>query len=78
MGETDSQAVFLNVSFDRSYERLFVAQISILVSLGRIPRCVLEIPEEGQGRLHRILGLLQQCPVSIHDLSRVGLPARFS
>ncbi|MEI7733401.1 MAG: hypothetical protein WCO56_27770 [Verrucomicrobiota bacterium] len=78
MSKTDSQAVFLNVPFDTSYERLLVAQISVLVALGRIPHCVLEIPEEGQGRLNRILKLLQQCPVSIHDLSRVGTPARFN
>src|SRR2546422_5167170 len=76
--ETGRRSVFLNVPFDEDYEPLFVALISTLVALGRIPRCVLELPETGQGRLTRILQLLRSCRVSIHDLSRVGLPVRFN
>lgn len=72
------KAVFLNVPFDSSYEPLFLALIASLVSIGRAPRCVLEIPESGQGRLRRIIGLIESCRVSIHDLSRVGAPARFN
>src|SRR5205085_8759319 len=66
------------VPFDEEYEPIFVALISSLVSIGRNPRSVLEIPETGKGRLARILRLLRSCPVSIHDLSRVELPARFN
>lgn len=72
------KSVFLNVPFDPSYEPLFVALITSVVVLGRTPRCVLEIPETGQGRLSRILSLLRFCASSIHDLSRVGLPVRFN
>jgi hypothetical protein len=39
---------------------------------------VLEIPEQGAGRLTRIFRLIRACPVSIHDLSRVGQPVRFN
>jgi len=74
----DDQAVFLNVPFDRGYERLFVALVAAVVALGRKPRCVLELPEGGQGRLARILEHLDSCRVSVHDLSRVGQPARFN
>lgn len=74
----DNKAVFLNVPFDRSYEPVFLGIISALVSLGRTPRCVLEIADRGQGRLRRILELMQSCRVSLHDLSRVGGPARFN
>ena len=77
-GLAEKRSVFLNVPFDGSYERIFVALISSLIALGRNPRCVLEIPETGQGRLVRILQLIRACPVSIHDLSRVGLPVRFN
>jgi|HubBroStandDraft_6_1064221.scaffolds.fasta_scaffold350003_2 hypothetical protein len=76
--EADQRSVFLNVPFDQGYEPLFVALISSLVALGRVPRSVLEVPEHGDGRLVRILGLIRSCPVSIHDLSRVGLPVRFN
>ena len=74
----DRRSVFLNVPFDESYERLFVALIVSLIAIGRKPRCVLELPEQGQGRLARLIGLIGLCPVSIHDLSRVGLPVRFN
>ena len=76
--ETYNQSVFINIPFDKSYERLFVALIASLISLGRIPHCVLEISERGQGRLNRIVDILKSCQVSAHDLSKVGAPARFN
>jgi hypothetical protein len=63
--------VFLNVPFDRKYEPLFVALVTGLVALRRRPRCVLEIPDGGGGRIARILELMQRCQASVHDLSRV-------
>jgi len=74
----DDQSVFLNIPYDKSYEKLFVAEISTIVALGRKPRATLEITETGQGRLNRIIGLLESCRVSVHDLSRVGMPVRFN
>src|SRR3972149_2701488 len=74
----DPTAVFLNVPFDTRYEPLFVALIATLTSIGRKPRTVLELPEQGQGRLSRIIEPLEACQVSLHDLSRVGPPARFN
>jgi hypothetical protein len=76
--EANRRSVFLNVPFDKSYESLFVSLISALVAIGRVPRTVLEVPEQGEGRLIRILRLIRSCPVSIHDLSRVGTPVRFN
>lgn len=74
----DRTAVFLNVPFDPHYEPLFIALIGSLVALGRTPRCVLEIPDRGQGRLSRLLDTIAECRVSLHDLSRVGVPVRFN
>lgn len=74
----DEHSVFLNVPYDEGYEPLFVALVATLISIGRKPRCVLEIAEQGQGRLTRIIEHLESCRVSIHDLSRVGGPARFN
>lgn len=74
----DEESVFINVPFDKSFERSFVALIASLISIGRKPRCVLELPEYGEGRLNRIFKHLKTCRVSIHDLSRVGLPVRFN
>jgi len=78
LGRPDPQSVFLNVPYDPSYERIFVALVATLISLGRMPHCVLEISETGQGRMPRIMSSLSSCEVSIHDLSKVGRPARFN
>jgi hypothetical protein len=74
----DPNAVFLNVPFDAGYERQFIALIAALVAIGRTPRCVLEVAETGTGRLRRIIDRMSSCGVSLHDLSRVGTPARFN
>ena len=71
-------SVFLNVPFDDKYEKLFVALIGTLVAVGLRPRTVLELPERGAGRLARLRDLISECRFSIHDLSRVGTPARFN
>lgn len=74
----DPQSVFLNVPFDAGYESSFVTLVGTLISLGQSPRCVLEVRETGNGRLARIFELVRSCGISIHDLSRSGLPVRFN
>jgi hypothetical protein len=73
-----SNGIFINVPFDDRYERLFVTLFGALIFLGQKPRCVLEVRERGDGRLARIYDLIRACPISIHDLSRVSVPARFN
>ena len=73
-----SDQVFLNVPYNKSYEHRLVALTVALVSIGRTPLLACQVPEIGQGRLSRIFELLKDCPVSIHDLSAVGGPARFN
>ena len=70
--------VFLNVPYDAGYERNFLALISALISIGRIPRCAAEEPVLGRNRMDRIFKLLKGCKVSIHDLCRVTPPPRFN
>src|SRR5215213_6502999 len=78
MPGSDPRHVFINVPFDAVYETLFVALVGTLIFLGQEPHCVLEVPEKGDGRLQRILDLMRQCRISVHDLSRVGAPVRFN
>jgi hypothetical protein len=68
-----SESVFLNVPFDRQFEPLFLALIAGVVGVGATPRCVLQIPDSGAGRLNRLLDLIGDCRSSIHDMSRVAL-----
>jgi hypothetical protein len=62
-------AVFINVPFDRSYERLLIALVAGLVALKLAPRSVLDVPADGGDRLSRLKRLIRQCPYSLHDLS---------
>lgn len=64
--------VFFNVPFDARYERLYVALVSGLITLGFAPHCSLEVPAT-RDRLSRIFALMRECEYSIHDLSRVQL-----
>jgi hypothetical protein len=74
----DENAVFLNVPYDLSYEPVFIGLVAALLALGRTPRCTLELSDRGQGRPARIFEILEESRVSIHDLSKVGLPVRFN
>lgn len=78
MTAEESNSVFINAPFDARYEPLFVTLVGSLVFLSQIPRCVLEIREAGQGRLARVIDLIRSCRISLHDVSRIGTPARFN
>ncbi len=63
---------FLNVPYDRRYERLYLAFIAGLSAFGLAPRATVELAGS-QRRLERIVRLLRSCRYSFHDLSRVSL-----
>jgi len=67
-----SNAVFLNIPYDKRFSSLYLAYIAGLVHLGFIPRVTLGLPS-GARRLDKILAEIQGCRYSIHDLSRVSL-----
>jgi len=67
--------VFLNVPYDKKFEKLFLAYISGIAAFGFAPRATLEI-RKSSDRLDKILSLIQDCQYSIHDLSRVELDQR--
>ena len=70
--DTAAEAVFINIPYDQEFERLYLAYIVGLSTLGLEPRATLGIPG-GRRRLSRILDLIASCRYSIHDLSRVQL-----
>jgi hypothetical protein len=65
-----SNSVFLNIPYDREFEKLYLAYIVGIYQLGMVPFLASGIPG-GERRLDRILELIQSCRYSIHDLSRV-------
>jgi hypothetical protein len=68
----DPKAVFLNIPYDRAFRNLYLAYIVGIYQFELKPRVTLGIPG-GARRLDRILDLIQSCPISIHDLSRVEM-----
>jgi hypothetical protein len=71
-GSAKAESVFLNIPYDSQFENLFLAYIAAISAFGFIPRATIEIPFSGR-RLDRILGLIEECRYSVHDLSRVQL-----
>ena len=65
------QRVFINIPYDEPFEPLYLAYITALSAMGFLPRATLGIG--GNRRLDRIASLIESCPYSIHDLSRVQL-----
>lgn len=74
-GPRSRTKVFLNLPYDKKSERLFLAYICGIQTLGMGPRVTLEI-SGGTRRLDRIFALMQSCQFSVHDLSRVEMDRR--
>lgn len=66
------RSVFLNIPYDAGFQRLYLAYIAGVSAFGLVPRATLEIPTS-ERRLDRIIGLIDECAYSIHDLSRVQI-----
>jgi hypothetical protein len=73
---TWSRAVFINCPFDPSYREIFDAIIFSVCLLGFEPRCALEQESGTEERLAKILKLIEQCPLGIHDLSFMKMDPR--
>jgi len=77
---TRSLHVFLNAPFDPKYKPIFDAVVFAIIACGYEPRCSLESSDSGTPRIGRLRQLINECDLSIHDLSRTqsdentGLP----
>jgi hypothetical protein len=71
-----NESVFLNIPYDSQFEDLYLAYVVGLTQLGFKINATLAVPN--QGRLDRIVELIEESDVSIHDLSRIettfGIP----
>ena len=68
-----TEAVFLNVPFDRLYRPLFEAMLFAVYDCGFKPRCALETTDAGQVRVQKISAIIRDCSFGIHDISRTEL-----
>jgi hypothetical protein len=65
------ESVFLNIPYDDDFETLYLAYIVGLTKLGLKINVTLAAPN--QGRLAKIIELIEESDFSIHDLSRIEL-----
>ena len=65
--------VFINCPFDSSYWRYFQAIVFTVMDCGCIARCALEAEDSGEVRILKIMRIIRECRLGIHDISRTEL-----
>jgi len=68
-----NESVFINVPFDRAYQKLFHALVFSVHECGFIARCALEGDDGSEVRMEKLYNIIRDSPLGIHDLSRVTL-----
>ena len=68
-----SRDVFVNCPFDSTYRPLFHAALFTIFACGYGPRCALEVADSGEVRIAKILKVIRNCQLGIHDISRTEL-----
>lgn len=64
-------AVFINCPFDEQYRPIFEAVVFAVHRCGFLARCALEDGSSDAVRIDKIVRLIGECQLGIHDLSRV-------
>lgn len=67
------KSVFINAPFDAQFRKLFDAIVFTIVDCGFIARCALEEDNGAQVRLEKIYGIIENCKLAVHDISRTQL-----
>ncbi len=65
--------MFINCPFDREYLPMLRAIVFMLKACGYTPRCALEDDSITEVRVEKILRIIGECGLSIHDISRTQL-----
>jgi hypothetical protein len=73
MVESYETSVFINCPFDRTYRPLFEAVTFATYDCGFFPRSALEVDDSTEVRIIKINGIIRQCRLAIHDISRTQL-----
>jgi len=68
-----NENVFINCPFDPSYKLLFDAIVFAVYDCGFVARCASEEDDGSQIRVQKVYGIISNCRLGIHDLSRVRL-----
>ena len=68
-----SSNVFINCPFDDEYRDMFHAIVFAVFDCNFRARCALEEDDGGEGRMEKILRIIEQCKYGIHDICRTEL-----
>jgi hypothetical protein len=72
-GRDYQRQVFINCPFDEEYLPLLRAIAFVLKACEYVPRCALEADSATEVRVEKILRIIGECGLSIHDISRTQL-----
>ncbi len=67
------KSVFVNAPFTDDRRDVFNAIVFSILACGFTPRCALEIDNAGQARFDKIVALIRDCHLGIHDISYMEL-----
>ena len=68
-----TKGVFVNCPFDDGYKPLFHAIVYAIHDCGFVARSALEVSDSGDVRLQKILRIIGECSLGVHDISRTEL-----
>ncbi|MFC5371371.1 hypothetical protein ACFPIF_02325 [Brevundimonas faecalis] len=67
------RSVFINAPFSDDRREIFDAIVFTVQACGFTPRCARELDNAGQVRLDKIVALIRDCHLGIHDISLMEL-----
>lgn len=76
MAKSYDTSVFINCPFDPAYRPLFEAVVFAVYDCGFYPRSALEVDDSSEVRIGRIIRIIAECRLAIHDISRTQLDRR--
>lgn len=69
----NSVGVFINCPFDKIYYPKMHAMMFSIIRCGFVPRCALEESDSSTVRINKIIDIILECSLGIHDISRTSL-----
>lgn len=66
-------SVFINCPFDSAYRPLFEAVAFAVYDCGFYPRSALEVDDSSEVRIEKIIRIIGECRLAVHDISRTQL-----
>ena len=70
--------MFINCPFDDAYRPLFRAVVFAIHDCGFFARSALEVSDSGEVRIQKILRIIDECALGIHDIYGSEIARRYA